>query len=174
VVSSWQRVAWAVGKGDIRQALELGLVAIRMAEEFGNSSAICAARLRHATALLLSGSAAGVPAQLRECLEVSRREGFMGSILDACALLASTTDRAKDSVRVLGCADACYARIGQIRGPMEQRVATQVLAHVSGSIDAAEVSRLRQEGTQCPSGEALALATELIAAPRRDSVPLEA
>lgn len=61
VVYSWQRVAWAVGAGNLPHALELGQIAIRKAEQFGNPSAIAAARLSHASALMLSGDLAGVP-----------------------------------------------------------------------------------------------------------------
>jgi hypothetical protein len=171
VVSSWQRVTWAVGKGDLRHALELGLIAIRKAEEFGNPSAIAAARLSYATALLLSHSSSGVPALLRECLATSQREGFMGGVLDACALLALTTDRAEYPPRLLGSADACYTRIGQVRGPMEQRVAAQVLAQASLSIEPREVSRLRREGVLCAPADALALAMDVVAASSPDPVP---
>ena len=161
VVSSWQRVAWAVGAGDLPHALELGRIAMSKADEFGNPSAIAAARLRYATTLLLSGSLSGVPALLRECLDISRREGFMGNLLDAFALYAVRTDQAGLSARLLGSADACYARIVQVRGPLESRVASVVLADAAPSLDAREFARLRAIGSDSPPSETFALAQGL-------------
>lgn len=164
VVSSWQRVAWAVGAGDLAHALQLGPIAIRKAEEYGNPSAIAAARLSHATALLLSGSLPEVPALLRDCLDISRRKGFMGGVLDAFALYAAKTGQAGLSARLLGSADACYARIVQVRGPLESRAASAVLANATLRLDVHEFARLRAVGSDAPQSDALALAEALAGA----------
>jgi hypothetical protein len=163
VVSSWQRVAWAVGIGDLRLAIELGLVAIQKADAFGSPGAKAAARSSYVASALLSGPFAGAPAMLRECLAHGAREGFVGHILDTCALYAVRTNHAEHAARMLGCADAAFAAVPSLRGALELKVVATFIAQTTHSLGMQELARLRAEGSRCTAAQTLALAEALLA-----------
>jgi hypothetical protein len=172
VESSWQRVGWAVGSGDIQLALKLSLVAVSKAEEFGHPQPITRARLAHCCALLLSGSVAKARAALRECLATAGPDGFLGCLLDAFALYAARENRPAQSARLLGFADACYGRIDQVRGPLEARMASEALEEISRGLDKSRIAQWRAAESGSSRPEALALAEEVLAASPPGSGPM--
>jgi tetratricopeptide (TPR) repeat protein len=91
--------------------------------------------------------------RLDEAMEMARRSltlhlqwGHMVCAIDQFALLVFKRGHPRDAARMLGHADAIYARTGQFRQAVEMKLHDALLEDLRGALEPGELARLIEEG----------------------------
>jgi predicted ATPase len=102
--------------------------------------------------------------RLDEALEMARRSlalhmqwGSMLCVIDQTARLTFKRGHVADAARMLGCAEAQYARTGRFRQLVELRLRDALLADLQAALPADELARLMKEGESLSEETAAAL-----------------
>lgn len=162
-LSAMQRTAWALSIDDIALALELGPIAMRLGASHGFVTVRANATLKYCMALLLSGQTSLVGPLLRECFPAAEPNvALLAWGFDPLALYAARIGDAAGAATFLGCADACYADVQEIRRPMDERIARLAEEEAARQVGGEAVARLRAEGARMRRAVALARVQETL------------
>ena len=170
--AAWSRLKLAdaaLMAGDFDEAVSLGEAAVTALRGLDQPSNLGLA-LGNLCAARLLGSRPGGEAAAEEALPLMWRAGWGYLLADSLALLAARAGQPKAAARLLGFADAWYARHDDSRQPNEARLAVEAQAAMAASCAPEALRGWRSEGSALDDDAARALAEAVVRQLRTDSV----
>lgn len=176
--AAWSRLKLAdaaLMAGDIDEAIALGEAAVQALRRLDQPSNLGLA-LGNLCAARLLGDRPGALAAATEALPLMWRTGWGYLLADSLALLAARAGLTEEAARLLGYADAWYARHDDARQPNEARLAAAAAALLDDAGAPEDARRGRSQGRELDDLAARAVAEAILASgaagPDADSSPL--
>ena len=148
--------------GDFAAAIESGKEAIAQLRAFDQPFNLEGALCVLCGALVMADDLPSARSILAQAFPFVEDSGMQGAPFDHAALLATRSGRHADAARILGFADACYAREAERREPNEERSATLAALGITTALGSDAAAKHRAAGIRMTRRQADAVVRSVL------------